>query len=419
MRKTIAVCLFATLLTLMGLSMSASAKTKLTVWTPNWGKIGDVIREFNSIQDDIEVTVQLINVGNNDPQGKLTTAVAGGVSPNLVVTWDDDLISLYTAGLIQPINGIFPQLGIEQKNVVKAAWEQTHYQGQVLGAPYSWDPNTFMFYNKRLLAESGYSEASIPKYLDELMNIQKRLVKQDAEDKYSQIGVRLFSESWGYTTLAITKSYGGQIWDLATQRPDFQNPNNLTAWNWLDEYCKRFATIEKATKTFLNQGSVFWISGGWNINAIAKAMPLEDVGFTRMPYPREGIPFFAGSGWAWVLPSGAKDIAATTELLKWFSRVDINQRLTNEAGLMPADYRGLQSKELMSSNRGVFARIALIEGDFIWQNPNPFMSKLAGLLVTQVKNPIFAGTLPPATALENAQKAGEALHADFLAKMKK
>jgi len=401
---------------LVAAALPLPAKELVTIWMSGWVGTADIIHEFNDLQSKIEVIVEPIGVGGGDPNGKLVTSVAGGAPPNLILAWDDDIISFATAGLIQPLTEFFALAGLRRDDYVKAAWEQVHYRGRPWGAPVDWDPDSVLYVNKRLFAESGVGLDSVPQYLDEMEAMHRRLSRQESDGRYSQIGIKLL-DGWQFNDLYLIKAHGGQVWDPNRELPDFENPRNLVAMNWIADWSHKYRTMEADVGGFGNQDVVMMIGGDWMLNYFVKTISPDDINISRAPYPRDGIPFFPGSGWSWMVPTGARSLDATYEVLAFLMQPTISRRLCNVIGWVPASIEARRSREMQAHPMGIFARIAAIEGDFIWMNPNPIMSRLGNLLTNEVTSQVYHRNALPAQALANAQRMAMALYQEHLDKV--
>jgi len=396
-------------LTILMLTGICAGKETVIVWGGPWSGVSDIISEFNDIQNEIEIVCEPITPGGGDPNGKLTAAVIAGSPPNLVLTWNDDIISWALEQLIMPIDEFYLRTDLQEDDYAKGAWEQTHYRGHVYGVPVDWDPDSVFYHNTRLFAEAGLPLDAVPQYLDDMEAVHKKLIRVDSDGRYIQIGIKPL-EGWQFNGLYLTKAFGGEVWSLEKNRPNIDNPRNRAAMQWLADWSLRYSHMEtELGGGFTNEKTAMMIGGDWMLSY----MPDVDFGITRAPYPREGIPFFPGSGWSWVVPAGVSNLDATYEVLKWLVTKDITLRLTDAIGWLPANIRYRESDEMQDYPMGVFSSIAAAEGEFIWMNPNPIMSKLGQLFYHEVTMKVWHQEAVPQQALANAQRKAEALYVEF------
>ena len=127
MKKLLALLLaLLMLLSLAGCGKQAqedeeSAVIELTLWTFPAGDWGDpaavetLLTQFNSVYPDIHVTVQCLDEATGDD--KLSTAVDGGVSPDILLAQPDRLIKAWGAeGMLADLSDMWDDADKQEVN---------------------------------------------------------------------------------------------------------------------------------------------------------------------------------------------------------------------------------------------------------------------------------------------------------------
>lgn len=127
-------------------------------------------------------------------------------------------------GILQPLDELLAENGVEPSAFSNAAMDQMTYDGQIYSMPIA--VHTFqLIYNQDLLDEAG---VEVPKTMDELTAAIPKLNKVADDGTIEQMGFCDPSPSTTLTTLGYV--FGG-TWD-ADGGPTPEDPGNLAALNW-------------------------------------------------------------------------------------------------------------------------------------------------------------------------------------------
>ncbi|QNP56055.1 sugar ABC transporter substrate-binding protein [Tessaracoccus defluvii] len=188
-RKKMAVMLGASVLALAvsacggggtGPDGGASGKTQMLAWhgyTEADGKVLDkIVAEFNSSQDACEVNAEAIAWGSITE--KLVTSLGAGNGPNLVVQGPDTGLGYVNQGAFQDVQSYYDDpetytsVPALHSNLADAVtWDGKTYAIPMGTAAYA------VYYNKTMWAEAGLTDADIPKTIDEMLDVAKKLTK--------------------------------------------------------------------------------------------------------------------------------------------------------------------------------------------------------------------------------------------------
>ncbi len=212
MKKLLLVLLIAALL-----SVSVTAKTKITVWTFFGGGEGfivtDLIKKFNAENPDIEVVEQIVEWG--ELYNKLTTAVVAGDPPDVSVMHLALVPDFASRGALTALDKYASKDLIA--DYVPPIISKAYFAGKLYAIPFDTHPLVF-YYNKKLLKQAGLVDQNgqplVPKTWDEMIEYAKTVKsKLGLETALSvelgpMIGERLFAAY--YTQL------GGEFYDQKT-----------------------------------------------------------------------------------------------------------------------------------------------------------------------------------------------------------
>jgi ABC-type glycerol-3-phosphate transport system substrate-binding protein len=154
------------------------------------------------------------------------------------------------------------------------------------------------------------------------------------------------------------------------------------------------------------------INGDWELAsaqaAIGTAKTRQTLGVAAMPSPPGGKPYLSHSGWAYMIPAGAKHAAAAMKYVTWMEQpANFAKYLGSVIGIEPARAATLQQSYL--TNDPGWQQIIAIEneaGRDWWLAPSPILSQYytafdeAQAAVTTLKK-------SPAAALAAAQKTAQ------------
>ncbi len=187
MRKLLTVLVVCLLVSLAG-SCSASAKTKLTVWTWHkpWADSWERTAERYSKTHD--VTFEILRVPWDEYWKKLTAAIPAGKGPDLYNLHGSFLTPHIIGGFAAPYpEDMFPR---EKLKAEYPGSEAFYYEGKLYTFPIGLGV-TQMYYNKTIFRDAGLALPDIndwPKTWDEFLSIAKKLTKYDSAGNVTQAG---------------------------------------------------------------------------------------------------------------------------------------------------------------------------------------------------------------------------------------
>lgn len=159
------VKLLALLLVAFPVLAGCSSKgEEIVYWTALTGPDGDymtaLVDEFNAQNEGVYYVEHSI-IPNEDLVTKLTVAKGNTKNlPDVVLLDNVQIPRMADAGILTPIDDIISSLGLEETSYIPGAWDAAEYEGSMYGLPFD-SYMFFLYYNKDILAELGYSEEDV------------------------------------------------------------------------------------------------------------------------------------------------------------------------------------------------------------------------------------------------------------------
>ncbi len=346
---------------------------------------------------------------------RLTTAIAGGAPPDLIMAGRFSIASWVQRHVYLPLDkfiaasqrdtrgGVSPEAtrrgemkaedgsshkvegaqpggrtGIYARNFYRACWQEATYRGQVYGIPLNTD-DRLLFYNSDLLQRAGLvnpaGHAVPPKTWKQLEQYAIALTHRDAYGNLTQLGFAPnYGNSWLYMFAFLN---GGRFMNRAGTRVTMDSPAVVRALAFMAHLYHLVGGISRAdaflTSTsapeldpFLTGRIAMKIDGDWFMQAIAQYKPYLRFGVAPAPTPTGRHPATWSGGFAYCIPAGSRHPRAAFQLIRflvspegWRIQMAVNARYYAAQGhpFVP------QMTAQPAINRAVFRR-------YIARNPN-------------------------------------------------
>ncbi|WP_052487766.1 ABC transporter substrate-binding protein [Gordoniibacillus kamchatkensis] len=311
--------------------------TEITFWH-NWstGPSGDSITKsveaFNKSHPNIKVKpVYVATDGGDSVTSKLLTAVAGGNPPDVMLASRYGVAEYMDAVTI--LNDRAKQANIGESMFYKWAWDESVYDGKLLGLPYDGTARA-LFYNKDHFKEAGLDPEKPPTTIAELEDAAKKLTKKEG-GKFTRFGlIPWYGEGWLYSW---GWAFGGSFLDAKTGKVTANDPNIVKALEWETGFAKQFGIQDvtsftssagsNATNPFITGQLSMMVNGNWMISQIEQYNPKLNYGISYIPTPTgKDFNTFVG-GRVLIMPKGAKHPDAAWEFIKWMCTSEEGQSL--------------------------------------------------------------------------------------------
>ncbi|WP_416984424.1 extracellular solute-binding protein [Streptomyces sp. T028] len=272
---------------------SGKATGKVVMWS-----MGDTDKNLASLaekfeQENPDVTVQITAVPWDAAHDKLTTAIAGGNTPDMSVvgtTWMAEMASM-NAFEATPTS-------IDSSDFYPGQWDTTKYKDTSYGVPFIADTSA-VYYRTDITTKAGIEGAPAGDrdgYLKDLKAIQATAGKENPKLRYAT-GLVMGFNSWLFWVPMVWQQ-GGDIYDATTGKFTFDSPEVAKA---LEYYAsvpqKGMAPTDKADNMQLFRDGLIatYQEAGWAGGSLHKDAPELDGKWKTMPVPySEQAAGFAG-----------------------------------------------------------------------------------------------------------------------------
>ncbi|MBB6675103.1 ABC transporter substrate-binding protein [Cohnella nanjingensis] len=318
-------------------------KSKVTVWYLWGGKEGqvieDVIKRFNDSQD--KITVEGLSVPDEQ---KIKVAIAGGKGPDLTDSFASNVAQYAKEGIALPLEDLIARDKYDMSDFVPATLEQGKYDGKLFALPLNINMNG-MFYNKKLLADAGYTEP--PKTSKELIEMATKLTKTSGNGEIEVLG---FPSYPGFPFQALTYGFGGTYVSQDGKKATFDQPGALEALQAIYDYNKQFGVnnIKQVQATgkwldptdpFMSGKQAFRFDGPWLSTFMANNNIKLDYGLAPLPY-LDGHADLAGSNEAqssiFYIAKNSKNVDGAWEFMKFMYSAPELAKVMGGMGNIPA-----------------------------------------------------------------------------------
>lgn len=383
------------------------------------GILTTLINRFQAENPDIDVKVNVV-AWPGYPQ--LAAQIAAGDPPDLV-TMHQSVISDYSErGLIEPVEDLLGEAGIDPASFTPAARAGVVKDGRIYAMP--WDTIGRLFHiNTALMAEAGLmrnGKPVLPRSPQELL-AHARQFKARTGKPYliqAQVSAPDFHVALLYTYLL---AQGEEIFpDERRIRLDTPEAREIvTLLRQLNE--ERLTTLNQdfpaATASFIQgAGGIFpvgtWMLGPYEAEAARAGSPIKGH-YAVAPFPRLwGEPAAFVDGHAWVVPAasrGPRERAAMARFLAFLSRYNADWSRTGQLPAFAAvidtdEFRALPHRDDIAA----LARIGKQLPGFVQRQ-----SAVQGLIGEELEAAI-TGSKPVKAALKDAERRVNRLYAQML-----
>ena len=317
----------------------------------------DAVERFNQAFDgkyfaDIEF------VPRNDSGGgysdKINASVMSGRLPD-VLTVDGPNIAAYAAnGIIQPLAELTEE---ERSTYLESILEQGTYDGQLyaLGVMES---SVGLYYNKDILDEAGIEvpTADNPWTWSEFMDILEQLKPMmDELGGYPLDMTFPVGETSIYYYAPFVWSNGGDMVseDGMTVDGIFNSPENVEAMQLFRSIVQNgYMSQAPIDKLFESGRAAFKFDGAWEVNTVYTSYPELNLGVA--PYivsdDWDGGRYTPTGSWAFAASTGAEDIEAATELVKYMSGVESGVQMWEQTKSFPSTYQAFEQIDVFRTD---------------------------------------------------------------------
>ncbi len=265
-------------------SGSSSGATEITVWNGWTGVEG---RAFQGLVDDFEashpgISVKTLNVNQDYALQKVSTAVRGGVPPDISYLYGSWAPNIATVPKIVDLTSTVQQKSVDWDDFFPGEQKVATVDGKVIGMPALVD-NLAIVYNKKLFADAGVAPPAPDWTWDDFRAAAKALT--DAGTKqYGWTMPANDSEDTVWHWEAMLWEAGGDILNADNTKAVFNSPEGVEAMTMLqsmavDDKSVYLDTTNSTYAQLFNNGKIAmvitgpWDLSGFHVNYGVQIMP--------------------------------------------------------------------------------------------------------------------------------------------------
>ncbi|MGV3618318.1 MAG: ABC transporter substrate-binding protein [Fimbriimonas sp.] len=401
------------------------------MWSGEWKDVIDgIVAEYNRSQDVYEVVPLSLPSG---AQSKLQMGIAGGDPPDLMVEWSPILPTWAEAGLLQRLDELMtPE---EKARYDEQAYPIVKrvggYQGHIYGLAVGLNL-TACYVRKDFLKEAGVDpETWVPKTIEELEEVGKRLDRFDKNGNLTRIGFNPPNFK------SVVSAFRGGFWDWEQDGKGglmIDTPQNVEALTHIVDQRKRLG-FDSVLRFQSGQGSDFggaWafiqgaygitIDGQWRVEQLRKYAPQVPYRVFPLPPPKGGRELAQMTGGNFIIiPKGAKNVPGAWAFVKWWNGLTDPSTAADPFALMaqmPPSSGVAESPKYakyLQENPEFAKFVAMLPSPHIHPLPPVAIQQFLNDKIASAEDAALRGTLTPKAALAKAQREVE----DELARRKK
>lgn len=319
------------------------------------GVIQVLTNKFNA-ENDQDITINTQNVEWGVYYDVLSTQIASGQQPDVAVMHRSVLPNFVARDLVEPLDDILAQAGIDTADFLPTAAEAVTYDGQIWGLP--WDIHSLLFHvNGEIMAEAGLVDDEgnyiLPTNAEELFE-HARLVEERTGKRYLSLGSRNDAMTARFFNLLMWQQ-GTDIFSEDLSRVTIDTEEGRAALEFMKRLYDEGVALpihdgSEATQSFINGEAAVFISGTWQVNTMsAHSDSAESLLNDYQVYDFPQLLGDTRATWSdshmWVLPAKertAEELEATITFLRFLND---NSGYWARTGHLPVRQSVLDSEE--------------------------------------------------------------------------
>jgi multiple sugar transport system substrate-binding protein len=286
--------------------------------------------DFNASQSQYVLNIR--NLAFTDFNQQLTTAIAAGETPDLIIVDNPDNARYAAAGALEDLSAYVEEWG-QANQYLPGPWNSTLWEGKNYGIPLG--SNTVVLWiNTDLATAAGLDINNPPKTWEEFEAWAAAMTDKD-NGVYGTALLAKKDETGTFLFLPWVLQNGGDIDKL-------DSPESIEALAfWTDLVNQGSAPKSAVTDGFAEIYTQFttgkagmMISGTWNVNSIPNDAPDLKWMVATLPYSKQPASSLGGENWA-MMANGQQPDGAWA-FLKFVTDVNYGTKLTDCMGYIPS-----------------------------------------------------------------------------------
>ncbi|MBI9050193.1 MAG: ABC transporter substrate-binding protein [Anaerolineaceae bacterium] len=317
-------------------AVEAAAPMEVNLWTyygdtgPAAACVNVAAEDFNASQDMYVLNIR--NLAFTDFNQQLTTAIAAGVTPDLMIVDNPDNARYAAAGALADITDKVNKWG-QGDQFLSGPWNSTIYDGKNYGIPLG--SNTVVLWINTDMAEAaGLDITQPPATWDEFETWAAAMTDKE-KGVYGTAMLAKKDETGTFLFLPWVLQNGGDLSTLDSA----ESIEALAFWTNLVEsgYAPESAINDgfaEIYQQFTTGKAAMMISGTWNVATIGSDAPDLNWMVSTLPYTKQAASSLGGENWAMFAASEQQDGA--WEFLKYVVDPEYGTKLTDCMGYIPS-----------------------------------------------------------------------------------
>ncbi len=269
---------------------------ELKFWSLFTGGDGEffdaMIKAFNESQDEIVMVNDMVKFDNY--YTKLTTALAAGNAPDVIVVHQGNLLNYVPSGSLLALDEYVSDEMLADFQT--APLEACRFDGKLYSLPLDVHP-IVMYYNKDILAQAGIDK--LPTTAEEFTAASEQILA-----KTGKWGMAIDNTTGTYKAYTLTRLFmsmmaqqGGSLLSSDNTKANFNNEYGVKALTWLQDLVHESKVnpneldYDAAMNVFKLGDAAFYFNGVWATGALEG---VEGLNFGAAP-----LPAFMGQSAAW------------------------------------------------------------------------------------------------------------------------
>lgn len=350
-----------------------SAATTLRVAVP-WGPgvtetsgFEPAAEAFKELYPDVEVEIiwetGLSSQLTDAATAKYLTMLAGGVPPDVVMVDGQNVPQYAVEGFLAPIDEYVERDGLNPRDFVPAAWNQTFWDGRQYALTLLVDPNFALVWKKDAFNEAGLDAERGPRTMTEWEEYFRRLTRTNSDGVITQIGQRVW-DVYGNANTVFTWGwiFGGSFYDYEARKVTTSHPRVVEAVEFIRDHYQQYNPHLVSGIAFPTTGEAMRFAVTSNLLNWLKLYPEISLGAGLGPYKEEsGVenPAWIG-GWAMGISAESPNKDLAWEFLKFITASDAGTyAFAKPSGWIPAYLRSpIMEEYLEDPYLSVYLQIA-------------------------------------------------------------
>ncbi len=339
MKKYLSLVLAAVmLLACVPFGAMAEEPTTIVIWHtmgagPELEAANELVTTFNeTIGKEKSIVVDMNYIaskqsGNTQNMEKLMAAIAAGEAPDVARLDNFQIASWAAQNALTPLDELMAGVGLSLDNMYEWARIGSTYNGQIYSVPTNGDVRC-LFVNMDMFEAAGLTEEDIPRTIEELTEVGKKLTIEDDKGGFEQVGLIPWNNAgkplytWGW-------AFGGDFYDEENNVLTVNDPAIIEAMQWELDYASSFGLTKfvdwasgvmsgsGATDPFISGKVAMTVKRNDELTDINKYAPDMKLAVAPIPTKDASHTTTWAGGWGWTIPRGAKNPEASMEFIKY------------------------------------------------------------------------------------------------------